>query len=513
MADKATTPVDDHSNEVLRKSAELSTDGAKYDLRMRPIPSPAYRSSFGDHMTESLTPVTKLSAQYGILENVETFTATGGSVGTEDNMFKCTTGTNVGGYGVIRTAKPTIYREGQGLMARFTARFDSNAVASSLQFAGLFNVQDTIAFGYRGTTFGILFDNYGAQEQRKLTITGAGNGTLTLTLNSVEYSIPVTTGTVQHNAYEIEAWMAANQSVWNVEQVDDEVLFQSKNVGAKSGTYSISGSGMTGSFTAITTGAAQTNSTIAQADWNGESLPSDFDSTKGNVYMIKVSYLGFGPISFYVLHPDKRIFVLVHTIDYQNANTKPSISNVALKIGWTAASLGSTTDLSVYGASGATFIEGESKLLTESHAQSNENTSVSTAFEAILTIKGLETFGSKAMLGRIVLERVEVSTDSSKEVVFKLVKDATLGETNYQYHEEGESVVIYDTGDHADSLNPGGAGHAIFESQIGATGVTSSNMQGLNIELHANETLTVYAKVVSGAASNVTASLVWKEDI
>ncbi len=482
-------------------------------VRVTPTPSQAYRSSFGDQMSESLTPITKLSAQYGILENVETFTATGGSVGTEDNMFKCTTGTSVGGYGVIRTVKPTVYREGQGLMARFTARFDSNAVANSLQFAGLFNVQDTVAFGYRGTTYGILFDNYGAQEQRSLQITGAGNGTLTLTLNSVDYSIPITTGTVQHNAYEIEAWMEANQSVWNVEQIDDEVYFQSKNVGSLAGTYSVSGAGLTGAFTAITTGAAQTQSTIAQADWNGDSLPSTFDATKGNVYMIKVSYLGFGPISFYVLDPTKRVFVLVHTIDYQNANTKPSISNIALKIGWTAASLGSTTDLSVYGASGATFIEGKSKLLKESHAASNENTAVGTAFEAVLTIKGIETFQSKAMLGRIALERVEVSTDSQKEVVFKLVKNATLGETNYQFHEENESVVIYDSGNHADSLNAGGAGHAIFQSQIGSAGVTSISMQGLNIELHAKETLTVYAKVVSGADSNVTASLVWKEDI
>lgn len=122
-------------------------DGSS-DLNVANKGTPATRSAFGDNLSESVDPITQVSAQYGLLDSIETFNATGGTVGTETNMFKCTTGTSIGGYGVIRTKKPTIYREGQGLMARFTALFDSdNAVANSLQFAGLFNVQDTIEIG------------------------------------------------------------------------------------------------------------------------------------------------------------------------------------------------------------------------------------------------------------------------------------------------------------------------------------------------------------------------------
>jgi hypothetical protein len=484
-----------------------SQDGKEL-LDVNAAPGSAYRSAFGDYITESCEPITQISAQYGIPNGAETFNATGGTVGTEDNMFKCTTGTNIGGYGVIRTKKPTIYREGQGLMSRFTARFDSNAVANSLQFAGLFNVQDTIAFGYRGADFGIIFDNYGAQEIRRLDITGSGNGTLDLTLNSVTYNVPITTGTAAHNAYEIETWMNANQSVWDAEQVDDKVLFRNKSAATASGTYSIGGSsGLTGSITQVKAGAAKTETTILEADWNGESVT--FDKTKGNVFMIKVSYLGFGPISFYILDSTTRTFKKVHTIDYQNNNTKPSISNRALKVGWTAASLGSTTDLTVYGASAATFIEGKSSIFTESHAQINSNASVGTSFEAVLTIKALQSFGGKAMLGRAAVTGIEVSTDSTKEVIFKIAKNATLGQTNFTYHDESDSIALVDIVDHADSSNA----HAIYAGQVGSGSSVSRNLKPFGIDLLANETLTVYAKVVSGSASDVTVTLIWKEDL
>ena len=482
--------------------------GSKRALDVMDHGTPQSRSAFGDKLSDSLDPVEQISAQYGIgFDNIETYNATGGTVGESDNMFTCTTGISVGGYGVIRTKRPTVYREGQGLMARFTALFDDNAVVNSLQFAGLFNVQDTIAFGYRGADFGILFDHYGAQEIYSFQITGSGNGTVTFTLNTVAYSIPITTGTVEHNAYEIEAWMTANQSVWDAEQVDDKVLLRARNVGPLAGTYSTSGASMTGTFTQVEAGVVKTAETILEADWNGEEV--SFDKTKGNIFMIKVSYLGFGPISFFILDSDEGVFKRVHTIKYQNNNIKPSISNRALKVGWTAASLGSTTDLTVKGGSAATFIEGRSHKTNIAHAQSNENTAVGNAFEAVLTIKGLETLGGKAMMGRIVPKRLIISTDASKEVVFKMSKNATLGETDYTYHEEGESAVIYDNGNHADTGNA----HALYEGQVSGGGDREVNLKDLNIDFFANETITIFAKVVSGAAANVTASMVWSEDI
>lgn len=491
-------------------SGTLIASGFFSDPATTPNDMDAYRSSFGDFTSNALEPICQISAQYGLLDNVETFTASGGTATESNSLFTCTTGTTVGAYSVIRSVRPTMYREGQGLMARFTAIFDStNAVADSLQFAGLFNVQDTLAFGYRGTSFGIIYDSHGAQEAKKLTITVAGNGTLTVTLNSVAYSVPITTGTTAHNAYEIYAWFnnAVNQTVWTTEQVSNTVIFRKNLVGAASGTYSVSGAGLTGSITAVSTGASKTEVTIAQADWNGEKV--DFNPAKGNIYMIKVSYLGFGPISFYILNPTTRKFVRVHTLDYPDNYTIPSISNRGLKVGWTAASLGSATSITVKGASAGVFIEGISTLLTPSHANFNTNAAVGTSYVTVLTLKSLLSLNGKANLGRIVLTRLEVTSDSAKNASIKLVKNPTLGETNYSYHEEGKSIAKFGVNAHAES----GTEHALYQTLLGSNGSASIDLSKLDIALYSGETLSVFAKVVSGAASSITAALVWKEDL
>jgi len=496
-------PVSDNGNEVLRKAARKAGPTAYYlDTH-----GAQNKSSFGDNISLAQEPVTKISAQYGILEKpIETFTATGGSVTEVDNMFTCKTGTSVGGYGVIRTRRPTIYREGQGVTARFTAIFDSQAPALSLQGAGLFNVQDSIFFGYRGTEFGIIYDRYGVQEARTFTATVSGSGNLTVTLNSVAYVIPITAGTVEHNLYEIEAWMNANQSVWNAEQRDSTVIFQNKNVGAAAGTYSISGTTFAGTFATISTGADKEQTTIAQDDWNGTPVPW-LDPSKGNIYMQKIAYLGFGQFCFFIFNPNESEFELVHTIQNSNTLLKPNLSNRALKVGWVAASLGSTTDITVQGASAGTFIDGQSRVLGESISHGNSNPAVGTSFVGVISLRIKSSFNSKATLGRAVPIGLEISSDSSKETRFRLTKNATLGETDFSSHSD-ESIIAYDIGAH-----PYVDGEEVYEGQIGANGATKVDLSGHNIDVYLDEVITVFARVVSGAASDVTAAIIWKEDI
>lgn len=469
--------------------------------------NPSNTSSFGDHLSESFEPITQLSAQYGTPSTAEIFQSSGGSVTTSDNMFVLQTGTNIGGYGVIRTLRPTIYREGLGLTGRITAIFDrENATANSLQMAGYFNVQDTVAFGYRGANFGIIHDSYGVQETRILTITASGNGTLALTLNSVQYDIPITTGTVEHNAYEIFAWMLANQSVWNVQQIEDTVVFQNKNAAAAAGTYSISGTTLTGSFSTQATGQAKEEDTILQEDWNGEDVSGWFDPSLGNIYMIKLAYLGFGPFKFFIFNPDTNSFALVHTKD-NSRRGKPSVSNRALKLGWACASLGSSTNISLKGASLGSFVDGQSRLLVGSLAHSNSNPNVSTSFVSVLTIGTKQFFKGKSVLGRVVPIALEISSDSTKETRFLLVKNAQLGETNFQDHGQND-LSIYDTTAHTLSSD-----REIYAGTIGASGSVTEDLSKLNIDLLLGDTLTVFARVVSGASSNVTAALIWKEDV
>ena len=103
------------------------------------ITNPEALTVFGERLTAELTPTIQIANAYEIdpatRDDLEVFTATGGSADSLSNMFRCQSGTSVGGYGVIRSAGALRYRPGEGALGRVTAAF-TNGIANSLQFAG-----------------------------------------------------------------------------------------------------------------------------------------------------------------------------------------------------------------------------------------------------------------------------------------------------------------------------------------------------------------------------------------
>lgn len=476
----------------------------------------SYLSSFGDLAVVEYTPKSQISAQYGILSDMEQFVGddigTGGTVTVEDNMFVVSTDAVVGGYGVVRSEHPVLYREGQGLMGRFTAIFDeTNAAANSLQAAGMFNLQDTIAFGYWGADFGVILQHYGQPEIRTLTITAATSGVLTLTLNGVAYPVTLTAGSNALNAYEIQAELAHAQNVWAVTQVGDTVIFQARSTGAKSGTYSVSGAGISATFAQNEAGADKTTTFVAQSDWSEG--PASWLSPSGlNIYMIKLSYLGFGPFKFFAINPNTGRYELVHIMHNQTIFTKPSISNRALKVGWIAASLGTSNSLTVKGASAGMFIAGKDEVLKHPKSIGATNTAVSTTHEHILTVKVSQVFKNKVFLGLIKPINLAASTDSTKDVELLVIKNASFqsNATNFAYVDSSDSATLYDA---TGVFNVNASYKASFRTTIGAGGSSRIDLKPFDLDLSLGETLSFFAKVSSGSASSVTVDLSWKEDI
>ena len=348
--------------------------------------------------------------------NFREFTSGTGSTGAEDRMFKVSTGTGIGGYGAIQSFRSVNYKPGEGALARFTALFESS-VANSWQGVGLVNLGDELSFGFNGTSFGIWHRYGGEPEIRTITVTGAAGGSenLTLELNDVEYTIPLTAGTVEHNAYEIADWLNTNQSVWGADQVDDTVIINALSDSAKSGAYNFTSGTATGTFATNNTGVAKTSDFVAQADWNGEPLNFTLDPTKGNVYQIEYQYLGFGAIFFSVEDPVTGKFVKVHTIRWANANTSPSLVNPSLKVGLYAVSLGSTTDLIVRSASFGAFVQGIRSDTRNPRAIENTQ-SCSGSFTNILTLRNRRTYNS--LLNQVEVEPrlLSLSSESSQNV-------------------------------------------------------------------------------------------------
>lgn len=471
---------------------------------------PSY-TAFGENSVAENYPYIQSSGVYNFLpSNFRAFTSGSGSTDVADGLLQVSTGTSVGGYGAIQSFRSMNYKPGEGGLVRFTAVFES-AVANSWQGAGLLNLGDELSFGYNGTSFGVWHRHDGQAEVRTLTVTGAAGGSenLTLTLNSVAYTIPLTSGTVNHNAYEIADWLndTANQTIWKADQVDDTVIISAQSDGAKSGTYSFSSSTATGTIAQTTAGVTKTSDFVAQADWNGVDVSEWLDPSKGNVYQINYQYLGFGAIKYYVEDPFSGAFVLVHTIQYANANTSPSLGNPSLRTGIYCVSLGSTTDLSVKCASIAAFTQGKRVNTRNPRAFSNTQ-SVGTSFTSVLAVRNRRTYNGLANQVEIEPELLTVANEASKNIEVELRATTDPG-VEMDFTENGTNLVS----DVSTTSATVTAGRLLAAFTVAAGSSEFVDLTALRIRVPPTLHLIVQAKKSSGAAADVSAALTWYEDV
>lgn len=466
-------------------------------------------TAFGETSVARNTAYIQAAPVYNLLPaNFRTFSAGTGSAGVESRMFYAKTSTGVGDYGAIQSFRSLNYKAGQGGLARFTAMFEAN-VASSWQGAGLLNLGDELSFGYSGTTFGIWHRYGGVAEVRTLTVTGAAGGSenLTLTLNSTGYTIPLTTGTVQHNAYEIATWLNDNQSVWVADQLDDTVIISAQSDGAKSGTYSFSSATATGTIAQTTAGVTKTSTHIPQASWN-QDKKSGLDPSKLNVYQIKFQYLGAGDIKFYVENPSTGDFDLVHTIKYANSSTRPSLDNPSMRVGLYCVSLGSTTALTVRSASVGAFVEGEVEQTRNPRAFSNTQSVGSGAETAVLVLRNRRTYNGYYNQVEIKPLDVTVANEGSKNIIVRVRSSVDFGvEKNFQT--TGNNLVA----DVDTTSNTITTGTLLASKTVAAGGQLSINLEDLGVSLPPSLKLVVTAEKASGAAADVTATVTWLEDL
>ena len=487
-------------------------------------------TAFGELQVAEPLPIAQIDAIYGIRDNVETFIDTSpgsGSVSSVNGNFICQTGTSVGGYGIIRSRRAISYRPGQGNIFRFTAIFDSaNATALSLQAAGAFNSISGFFIGYDGVDFGIMHRYGGAHETRTITITGGAGGSenLSLTLNSVLYTIPLTSGTVQHNAYEITEWLNSNQSIWDCWQNDDTVVLFALNVGALSGTYTFSSSSATGSIAQDKAGVSNTEDWIYQSSFNIDTLDGNGPSgmtlnvAKGNVYEIVVKYLGYGAVVMKIENPSTGLFFPFHRYEFANSLTTPTITNPTFKVGWVSASLGSTTNLTVKGASAMGALQGIKHPVRRPLSQTNTRTGVAATNVSILAIRCRSVFRNIAQLSEVLPKLTYVSPEGNKNCVVKIllnpIFDGTVAEPDWQYIDIDESIVEYDTT--GTQFSDEGQTIASFTvsgsttSQLVFKDLTDEVVNPLHLER--GDVLCISASISGGAGNDVTTSITWLED-
>lgn len=468
-------------------------------------------SSFNDAAQAVNRPFVQTVPSYNFIpSNFREFTASGGSSGAEDRKFKVSSGTSAGGYGAIQSFRSLNYKAGEGGLARFSGYFPSPQ-ANSWSGLGILSIGDELSFGYDGEDFGIWHRYGGISECRTLTITTPASGaeTLTLTLNSVAYNIPLTAGTVQHNAYEIDAWLndSANQAVWGADQIDDEVIICALSDGAKAGTYSASSTGaFVGGIVQDTAGVTKTSEHIKQANWS-ENTMDTLDPSKGNVFQITYQDLQFGDAYFYIESPGSGKFERVHVLNVANSTTTPSLGNPSLRAGMYAVNTTGTTNVDVYSGGFGLFMQGEEGRTRNPRAVEHTQ-SIGTTYSNILTLRNRRTYNGYVNQVEIEPEVLSVAAEGSKNVAIEVRSMVDAG-VEQDFQPTGTNLVS-DVDKTAVNIT---GGRFLFATTIAGGSSTTIDLNKLRIRLPPSLKFVVSAKKASGANIDVTAALTYYEDV
>ena len=490
------------------------------------------RLPFGSLHTENLTPIFQSDGVYGLNSTNQLATTSGsGTATTENSSFKVSTGTTIYSVGAIQSRKRLRYRPGQGTVLRFAATF-TTGVADSYQVAGQGHSEDGYFFGYKNSTFGILHNKRGVREVQTLTVTtgATSNGNVTITLNSVAFTVAVTNASnIQRTVWEISQGTYAG---WRAEPRGATVVFLANDAGVKSGTFSFN-AGTTGSAATIAStraGVAATETFIPQSSWNGDVMdggadadnPSGvlLDPTKGNVYQIQMQYLGFGSVSFWIETAtsgrNNAEFVCVHTIKNPNNLTDTHVGNPSMPFTMAVYSAGSTTDLSIKVGSFGGFIEGQKVLHGNRYSYFNQLTTVgATNYQALFTVMNTRYF--KGVTNQSVINIISTSgaLKHTQPCVFYIIKNGTLtGNPNFsQYATDSCSYV--DTS--ATTVSVTSNDQIIWSGHLGETGeydhhFGNGTFNAEEFTLQPGEWLTLAAKASTGTPAYVTGSINTRED-
>lgn len=477
---------------------------------------------FGSLSVENDEPLVQIDALYGILNSdVETFISGTGTVSTNNSKFSCATGTTANSYGVIRSRRLAKYLAGQGLKSRFTSKY-TTGIENSLQIAGLFSSTVGLFIGYNGINFGICHRYGGRLEIQKITITGgaSGNGNINFTLNGISNIIAITSGAIIHNAYEIESSNIWATSASGVEcyQIGNDIYWFFLDDGNKTLTMSYIDTDATGmtvsAFTEVTQGVSniedwtyQNNFNIDNLDGTGSSNnpTSDLlDPTKLNLWSISLEYLGAGTIIFSRNNSIGSI-TQIHKLYWSNINEEANLyPNPNCPIGYSSASLGSTSNLVVEGASMYASVSGKFSFPRNPISFSNSNTGISTSEESIIILKCGAFFNGETNQREIILVQISIATISfSKPVLLCIRLDPIInGETNYQFINENESCMYADT--QTGIFTSGGS--LLFSEILSKEDSSLINLETLHIKMERKDTLSISAST-SATSGEVISSI------
>ena len=483
-------------------------------------PSPEAKGAFGESLVTQMESVVQLLFTYNINPLIIDVRDNGGNSSIENSMLKLSTGAAANQSSSILSREIARYQPGVGYRARFTGVF-TTGVANSNQVIGIGDSGEGLFFGYNGTSFGIMRRKGGKPEIRTLTVTTASSTAedITITLDGdAETTVTVTnSGDTTTTANEIASHdYSGVGGGWTAKAVGATVVFSSWSSSSKTGTYTLSSATTAvGTFAQTLSGTSPTDNWVAQSSWNGDDIFDGngitgvtLDPTKGNVFQIDLQYLGFGLIRFFIEDPDDGEMHLVHSIEYANANTVPSLDNPSLHLHACAENSSNTSDIVLKTASMGIFVDGKRRDYGVNRGAENA-ANLSTANNTpVLSIRIAETYAGKLNRSQVKLNYASAAVDHTKPVVIKFYANPDLTGASFAAIDSNTSSVYKDTS--ATALT---GGVFLFALPLGKTSNDVIDLKD-NIDLGRfgpGDVLTISADPVSATGADVDVAVNFTE--
>ncbi|MCK5608330.1 hypothetical protein KAR91_40990 [Candidatus Pacearchaeota archaeon] len=480
-------------------------------------------SAFGDQAVEGLTPQVQLKFNYNINSEIlkTAINNAAGSIGITDNKGVVATGAASNSLAVLYSRKAVEYHAAQGVIARFSAIF-TKGIDGSTQHIGMGAQGDGLFFGYQGDAFGVIKRSAGAPHIEEFTVTNGATvagGNITITLDGDDKVIAITNGDDEEAVARKIAATDFSQvgDGWDVFIAGAIVEFTSYKTGPRAGSFTFTDTGTTGvtiTNTTILEGVDITNIFIDQSDWSGDLLDGtgknsfDLDPTKGNVYEIQYQWLGFGGIKFYVEDPKIGDFVLVHTIEYSNANILPSINNPALPLCIEVENTTNDTNVQIQSSSMGGFTEGSQNGKGLPHTEDSTK-SLSTTETVILAIHNKPVFQGVQNRTLVKPRVLSLGADGNKLASFKVYINPIIGgNPSFADHDSDVSVISVDT---TGTTITGG--NEVFSAQVGKTGDKEIDLGLIEPELYPGDTIAVTGVFFTAGSGDLSVGLTWTEGL
>jgi hypothetical protein len=252
---------------------------------------------------------------------------------------------------------------------------------------------------------------------------------------------------------------------------------------------------------------------IPQSTWNNDKMDGSgksgmiLDPTKGNVYMIKLQWLGFGFISFFIENQYYNDFILVHTINYPNSFTTPSLQNPGFYCLSYISNGATTNDMSLYLSCIAVYTEGSFHLRPGYRFSSNNLATIaSSTLQTILTLRNKTTYSSKTNYSPLSIDIINFSTSGNKPVRFDLIRNpTTVGVLTYNDVSSNSSIAEFST-----TVSTVTAGYTLLSFSLNQNNNLSYDLSEYMIDLSPNEVITIAGYTTSATNEN-TVCCSWKE--